>query len=354
MRSTVPRRVGLAPLEPPVGQPGKADRGERQAGRPDLRKGQAGKPDPRRGFTLIELLVVIAIIAILIGLLLPAIQKVRQAAARIQCQSNLKQLALAALNYEGVNNRFPPAVNLSNDNITGQVTGPPSVSGYWAPPPDPGKWYSLPMALFPYFEQDNLRKNLVDNVVNPHSANYNGPDSVGAQVVAILICPSDGAMPRPAVLTYGNLYFGLSSYGGCAGSGATTADGRAASKDGMFFINSSVRVKDVTDGMSNTLLFGERSRLNLATSDSAQAPGGWAWVNLYAQEDHTMNASPVVMEGIASHDVNAFGSQHSGGEIVNFAFGDGSVKGLARGMDRRTFLLLCIRNDGMVIDASKY
>jgi prepilin-type N-terminal cleavage/methylation domain-containing protein/prepilin-type processing-associated H-X9-DG protein len=344
MRLTIQKRAGRAPAGLLAGPRFPAGGLKRPAGKPGPR---------RRGFTLIELLVVIAIIAILIGLLLPAIQKVRAAAAKAQCQNNLKQLALALHNYEGAYGRFPPAVNISDANITGQVTGPPNVTGYWSLPPDPGRWYSLPMALFPFFEQDNLRKNLVDNVATPQNVNCAGAGSVGAQVVNILLCPSDGAMPRPPVGTYSSLYFALSSYGGNAGSGATTGDGRAASKDGMFYINSSVKIKDVTDGTSNTLLFGERSRLNLQTSTSAQAPGGWAWVNLYAMEDHTMNSS-APMEGVAPHDVNAFGSLHSGGALVNFAFADASVKSLSTNMDRTTFILLSIRNDGRAVDASKY
>jgi prepilin-type N-terminal cleavage/methylation domain-containing protein/prepilin-type processing-associated H-X9-DG protein len=296
----------------------------------------------RPGFTLIELLVVIAIIAILIGLLLPAVQKVRDAAARIQCQNNLKQIALAAHNYHDSYQRFPPAINIPGEEQFG-----------WPVAPDLNRWYGLHMALFPYYEQDNLRKNLVNNVPNPQYKNCNGPNSVGAQVVKILVCPSDSAMKNPPVGQYGIYYFGLTSYGGCSGTSATTTSGNQSLKNGIFYMNSSVRMLDITDGTTNTLMFGERSRLNLPATGSSQALGGWAWANFFAQEDNTMNASEPI-EGMRVHDLNQFGSQHSSGLISNFAFADGSVKSLQKSISIVTFQRLAARNDGQVIDATHY
>src|SRR6267142_2151772 len=115
----------------------------------------SAKRKTRAGFTLIELLVVIAIIAILIGLLVPAVQKVRDAAQRTQCHNNLKQIGLAAHNYHGDFQRLPPGLNL------------PGQTGFgWGPEPDTGKYYGLHVALFPYYEQDNLRNSIVVNVPN--------------------------------------------------------------------------------------------------------------------------------------------------------------------------------------------
>src|SRR5260370_20688039 len=123
----------------------------------------------RRGFTLIELLVVIAMIAVLIGLLLPAVQKVRSAAARIQCANNLHQISLAAFNYESARQRFPAGVNCT----TGSTS--------FAPPADLGISYSLFEALLPYVEQDNIQSNLNLNApFNSQYLNCVGPNSIGA------------------------------------------------------------------------------------------------------------------------------------------------------------------------------
>jgi prepilin-type N-terminal cleavage/methylation domain-containing protein len=116
----------------------------------------------RSGFTLIELLVVIAIIAILIGLLLPAVQKVREAAARMSCQNNLHQFALAFHNYESANGAFPPAQGVSQ----------PKYSTAWGYPSWTGKnVLNWAYALLPYIEQDNLANSFTfsDTVITPRS-----------------------------------------------------------------------------------------------------------------------------------------------------------------------------------------
>src|SRR5580700_3656568 len=116
----------------------------------------------RKGFTLIELLVVIAIIAILIGLLVPAVQKVRDAAARLQCQNNLKQIALGAHNYHDTFKRFPAA-----DNLATGANG-------WPTAPAPNQWFSLAIALLPYIEQGALYNQLTVSVVSPMYINSLG------------------------------------------------------------------------------------------------------------------------------------------------------------------------------------
>jgi prepilin-type N-terminal cleavage/methylation domain-containing protein/prepilin-type processing-associated H-X9-DG protein len=309
----------------------------------------------RSAFTLIELLVVIAIIGILIALLLPAVQKVRDAALRIKCQNNLKQVGLAAWNFHDTYGRFPPAVNI--DPIGGQQN-----TYRWLPPPEPKKYYTLPMALFPYMEQDNLRRQLNDTDSDPMKDNCKTIDSPGASVVQTLICPADSAMPTPPVQQASAGYFGLWSYGGCAGSFPTDPfpepqDPRFGKhRDGMYYVNSATRVANLTGGTSHVLAFGERSLLNIVTSSTSQALAGWAWVNEFALEDTTMNTqidpyANVPIEGVRKHSIGCFGSQHSGGEMSNFVFADGSVKSLSRNIDPTVFMDLGNRdNFGEVVD----
>src|SRR5262249_55091422 len=223
----------------------------------------------RGAFTLIELLVVIAIIGILIALLLPAVQKVREAANRVKCANNLKQLGLAAMNFENTHEKFPPGVTCTVSS---------SFSNKFPPPLEPGKSYSLVAALMPYIEQDNLLTNL--DLTGDYNSQYNyslGPNSIGAQVIQILICPSD-ALPNPPVGSYTSnsktYYFGLSSYGGNGGTISVYWQDAVNFQDGIFHINSRIRIAEITHRTNNTHLFGERSHFdpNYALLTPAGAP----------------------------------------------------------------------------------
>jgi prepilin-type N-terminal cleavage/methylation domain-containing protein/prepilin-type processing-associated H-X9-DG protein len=191
----------------------------------------------RRGFTLIELLVVIGILAVLIGLLLPAVQKVRAAAARLTCGNNLKQIGLALHNHQDTQGRFPP--------------------GRGAPLPFA---FSAQAHLLPYLEQEALQ-HLIDFSAPPITFSiaggptYDGSRNYAAAttVVKVLLCPADPGGDRVLGSPYG-----ATSYAANAGSGAVDL-GSLTSADGVFFLGSVVRVGDLTDGTSQTAAFSERT-----------------------------------------------------------------------------------------------
>ena len=331
----------------------------------------------RRGFTLIELLVVIAIIAILIGLLLPAVQKVREAAARMSCENNLKQLALASFNFESAYGRFPAAVNLQMDPYYGA-----QYVSEFGPPPDNGADYSLPEALLPYIEQGNLWSSLVLNQLyygylnDSEYWNCQTQTSPGATILKIFFCPSDPIKSQVSTYTNGagtTYYLGMWSYGGNAGTRG--AYWTYETMDGMFWLNSHVKISGVTDGTSNTLFFGERfhwdptfDALNPGAptyGETISTYGGWPWTNVYAMEDQTESSfSPInyltppgttqAQWSYTMQDqrVNAWGSGHTGG--ANFAFADGSVHFLANSIPLQTLQALSTRAGGEVIDGSSY
>lgn len=284
----------------------------------------------RRGFTLIELLVVIAIIAILIGLLLPAVQKVREAASRLQCQNHLKQLGLACHSFESSYGFFPPGLNLPISSESGAINQSLANSLGIGEPPFLGQWASWMMYILPFIEQDNVNKNI--NYSVREYGNTDGPNSIGAQVIPIFICPSD-PLPKKVITYQNRYYFGMNSYGANGGKRSWFYD--RTTGDGMFSFNSRIRVTDVGDGTSNTFLVGERYHRDPAYVAIAEL-GGWAWANRNAPQDYILSTPvpinfllpPGTQVGAPAYNENdrqcAFGSGHTGG--ANFVFTDGSVR----------------------------
>jgi prepilin-type N-terminal cleavage/methylation domain-containing protein/prepilin-type processing-associated H-X9-DG protein len=321
----------------------------------------------RSAFTLIELLVVIAIIGVLIALLLPAVQKVREAANRTKCANNLKQLALAAHHHHDAKGTFPNGLHTVDTD-----------SGRYAN----GTCWEV--ELLPYIEQDNLKNRWdYDDFRNNVAGALN---ATTAQVLQVLLCPSD-SLPELVVYlsaeyypqyAYAKGWYGMSCYGGNAGKRSFPLG--LETRDGIFYQDSSVRLADVTDGASNTLLFGERSHSDPVFDYMASLyqPGfyplaGWGkWAAVCATGGGSLGtrflSPPVpinyrVPAAISKHDfltaggaqdnrLCAFGSGHPGG--ANFAFADGSVRFLSDSIPLETLQALSTRAGGEVVSAGDF
>jgi prepilin-type N-terminal cleavage/methylation domain-containing protein/prepilin-type processing-associated H-X9-DG protein len=323
--------------------------------------------DARRqpGFTLIELLVVIAIIAVLIALLLPAVQAAREAARRIQCTNNLKQLALAAHNYESTHSVYPPGQMKLNFATTPKFRG-----------------FSLFVNMLPFLDQQPLYNHW--NFSDPLS-NADGPTANTSVILGSLLCPSDVIPTNP--VSSGSRWYAIASYGGNGGSRSHPPAN--LSSDGVFHATgpaapgySQVKPADITDGLSNTLFFGERNHLD-PNYDSFSTAGWttepmwqWGWWAAtggnFGLSDVTMSTfAPVnyklgfgfvnrppdasTQAGFSAYDalrVCSFGSQHPGG--ANFAMTDGSVRYLKDTTAAAALHALGTRAGGEVVSADSY
>ncbi len=327
----------------------------------------------RKGFTLIELLVVIAIIGILIALLLPAVQKVREAANRVKCENNLKQIGLAMHGYHDAEGSFPPCYE---KKVSPQYPDVKSFLFRWSPL----------AKITPYIEQNNLYHTLdltiplyidTDLTVSP-------PNVPGVrQKIVLYVCPSDPQEPT-------NPNFGPNDYVACFGTGAkggshdpANMSADVGAPDGIFYTGSRTRIADITDGTSNTAMM----------SESLQGPGGsppsgtlpadsplrqvlyaslpsapmqempcldattwatdrnskWADGDVYCSiYDHHRTPNSSIWDCIAGpYSWRAARSMHPGG--VNLLLSDGSVRFVTNGVNPATWNALGSRNGGEVV-----
>jgi prepilin-type processing-associated H-X9-DG protein len=307
------------------------------------------------------LLVVIALVAVLVALILPAIQSAREAARRLQCLNNLREIALAAHNFHDVHGTFPSGLRLPV-YVDGVPTG---ATNLW-------------VELLPHFDQGNLHHkwDYCDNRNNVAGETT----AVQAQVIAILLCPSD-PLPNnvlectPAIAppwSWG--FYAMSSYGGNAGKRSIPVgpppEFPGISRDGVFWIASKVGVRDIIDGASHTLLFGERyhrdpeyDRLQPSINPGLTPQFGIAYMGKWAHVSGSGGMTSVTLHtavpinyripedggnsAMMSNRTCAFGSGHPGG--ANFALADGSVRFVNESILFKLLQALSTRGGGEVV-----
>ncbi len=310
------------------------------------------RPRPCRAFTLIELLVVIAIIAVLIGLLLPAVQSAREASRRAQCLNNLRQIALAMHNYHDAVATFPPGyVSLTQGNQpNGAEIGPG-----WG-------WGTL---LLSQLDQTPLY-----NLAN-YSLPTTAPASQTARVTRLttFLCPSNVGDHGPLTIkdASGNVLVADLAPGQYVGvAGQLEPEEFPAQNNGVFYRNSKIGFRDITDGTSSTLMIGERSQNVADATRVGMIPSGLACNNPSwpVQDCEASNVLVLGHTGPSPDEpwidvpnnkkagVDDFHSLHAGG--CNFAFCDGSVRFIKESINPQVFSYLATRAGGEVISGDGF
>ncbi|HEY7428644.1 MAG TPA: DUF1559 domain-containing protein [Gemmataceae bacterium] len=349
----------------------------------------------RPAFTLIELLVASAIIGVLVGLILPAVQKAREAAARTQCVNNLKQIALAAQHYHDTEGTFPTGLNVSPNS---QDPNPQ----YNYPSPYQGPYAGALAYLLPYIEQGNVYQQIpqtlfLRNTTAPAWAYGSGPfdfqdpsvlpsqwNGTGAgypkalnTTIKTYLCPSDPGVRGIGVIdavsfnvyppNFSNFYvsndwvqnipnygreLGRSNYLGVGGAFGDVAPNDVFHAQwypfkGIYLANSRTRITDISDGTSNTLAFGEYLG-GLSKYGSRPLELSWMGAGWLATK---YGLAPVYGPLGDDYSIWMFQSGHTG--VVNFAFADGTVRSISQTADFNAFIAASGMADGTVSDPSE-
>jgi prepilin-type N-terminal cleavage/methylation domain-containing protein len=301
------------------------------------------RPNRRTGFTLIELLVTIAIISVLLGMLLPAVQRVRESADRTACQNNLRQIGLALHHFHGSYGVFP----------AGYLCEPRPDPTYTAP------GWSWAAELLAYLEQEPLSRQMQFNLSVEDQANLVGRTTV----LRVFICPSDRSTGIFTILDKNGTPLAdaaTNSYAACYGAGGEIAASPDAG-NGVFFRNSRIRIADITDGTSNTLAVGERAALFTQTPWAGAISSGTTRVTPGAPVgSSSVELAPTqVLAHTGSHTINDyyadpddFFTPHT--NVGMFLFGDGAVHPLRAKIELPLLQALSTRAGGEIVDSTDF